>query len=89
MVPIRRYSADEKGKAPREGPDPLPPKKRLRLPYDASAGQEVTRPWQSRPPPGFPLPIYARAQDEGVHRRVAPDNDGRAAITLLTVTPRM
>ena len=82
MASIRRYSAAEKGKAPREGPDPLPPKKRLRLPHDAGAGREVARPWQSRPPPGFPLPLYARAQDDGVYRRAAPDEDGRAAIAL-------
>ena len=28
MAPIRWFSAEEKGKASREGPDPLPPKKR-------------------------------------------------------------
>src|SRR4051812_8865654 len=28
MALIRRFSAAEKGKAPRKGPDPLPPKKR-------------------------------------------------------------
>ena len=31
MAPIRRFSTAEKGKAPREEPDPLPPKKRLTL----------------------------------------------------------
>src|SRR3954468_19719559 len=31
MAPIRRFSAAEKGKAPREGSDPLPPKKRPAL----------------------------------------------------------
>ena len=84
MAPIRRFSAAEKGKAPREGPDPLPPKKRLRLPHDASMGREVTRPWQSRPPPGFPLPLYACTQDEDVRHRAAPGNGEWAAITLPT-----
>lgn len=80
MAPIRRFSAAEKGKAPREGPDPLPLKKRLCLPYDVGVGREVASPWQSRPPPGFPLPMYARAQDEDVRRLAVPSDGGQAAI---------
>ena len=68
MAPIRRFSATEKGKAPREGPDPLPPKKRLALCHRVEgAHQEVSRPWCERPPPGFPLPLYAHIEgSEGV-----------------------
>ena len=63
MAPICRFSAEEKGKAPREGPDPLPPKKRLVLcRRDEGARQEVSRPWCERPPPGFPLPLYAHLE---------------------------
>ena len=60
MALIRWFSAEEKGKAPREGPDPLPPKKRLVL-YrrDEGVQQEVSRPWCERPPPQFLLPLYA------------------------------
>ena len=68
MAPIRRFSTAEKGKAPREGPDPLPPKKRLAL-YHRGEGthQELLRPWCERPPPGFPLPLYAHIEgSEGV-----------------------
>ena len=61
MAPIHRFSAEEKGKAPREGPDPLPPKKRPILCHrDEGAWQVVSRPWYERPPPGFPLPLHAR-----------------------------
>ena len=85
MAPIRRFSAAEKGKAPREGSDPLPPKKQLHLHHEAGARREVARPWQSRPSPGFPLPLYARTQDDGVRHHAAPDEDGRAAIALLAL----
>src|SRR4051794_8476528 len=72
MAPIHRFSAEEKGKAPREGPNPLPPKKRPVL-YrrDEGALQEASRPWYERPPPGFPLPLFARVVGlggEGVER---------------------
>ena len=69
MAPIRRFSAAEKGKAPREGPDPLPPKKRLALRGRVErAHQVVSRPWCERPPPGFPLPLYAHIEgSEGVN----------------------
>src|SRR3954462_8390587 len=68
MAPIRRFSAAEKGKAPREEPDPLPPQKRLTLcRRDEGAHQVVSRPWCERPPPGFPLPLYAHIKgSEGV-----------------------
>ena len=78
MAPIRRFSTEEKGKAPREEPDPLPPKKRLALRgRDEGAHQVVSRPWCERPPPGFPLPLYAHiegsegfdAEHHGRHRR--------------------
>src|SRR3954466_10550197 len=63
MAPIRRFSTAEKGKAPREGPDPLPPKKRPALrDRDEEDRQVVLRPWYERPPPGFPLPLYAHAE---------------------------
>ena len=63
MAPIRRFSTAEKGKAPREEPDPLPPKKRLVLRGpDEGAHQVVSRPWCERAPPGFPLPLYAHIE---------------------------
>jgi hypothetical protein len=65
MAPIRRFSVVEKGKTPREEPGPLPPKKRLGRPHDTGEGQGVTWPWYERPPPGFPLPLYAHAQGSG------------------------
>src|SRR3954466_11239719 len=62
MAPIRRFSAAEKGKAPREGPDPLPPKKRTAPSGRDEEGRQVApRPWYERPPPGFLLPLYADA----------------------------
>src|SRR3954462_9764943 len=58
MAPIRQFSAAEKGKALQEGPDPLPPKKRLALhSRDEGDRQVVSRPWYKRPPPGFPLEV--------------------------------
>ena len=45
MAPIRRFSTEEKGKAPLEGPDPLPPKKRP----VSSRRDEVARPEELRP----------------------------------------
>ena len=65
MAPIRRFSAEEKGKAPRDDPGPLPPKKRSAHRRDEVAMQVVTRPWCERPPPGYPLPLYARAEGSG------------------------
>ena len=60
MAPIHRFSTAEKGKAPREEPDPLPPKKRhVHHGPDEEALQVVSRPWGKRAPPGFPLPLYA------------------------------
>ena len=75
MALIRRFSSKEKGKAPREGPNPLPSKKRL-VPgrCDEVARPEMSRPWYERPPPGFPLPLYARAEgpEEGDIERRRP-----------------
>ena len=68
MAPIRRFSTAEKGKAPREGPDPLPPKKRLAL-YgrDEEDRQVVSRPRCEWAPLGLPLPLYAHVEGlEGV-----------------------
>src|SRR3954469_21015883 len=66
MAPIRRFSAAEKGKAPQEVPDPLPPKKRPALrDQDEENRLVVPRPWYERPPPGFPLPLYAHAEGLG------------------------
>ena len=73
MAPIHRFSAEEKGKAPREGPVPLPLKKRpVPCRRDEGAWRETSRPWYERPPPGFPLPLYAQAEgpgEEGAERR--------------------
>ena len=65
MAPIRRFSAEEKGKAPRDEPGLLPPKKRSVHRRDTAVMQVVTRPWCERPPPGYPLPLYAQAEDSG------------------------
>ena len=65
MAPIRRFSTEEKGKAPRDDPGPLPPKKRSILHRDEAAMQVVSRPWCERPPLGYPLPLYARAEGSG------------------------
>src|SRR3954466_7193355 len=90
MAPIRRFSTAEKGKAPREGPDPLPPKKRPALrDRDEEDRQVVSRPWYERPPPGFPLPLYAHAEGleggdadpRGQHRR------RRRRVTKVWVVP--
>src|SRR3954465_12041298 len=60
MAPIRQFSAAEKGKAPREGPAPLPPKKRpAPCGHDEEGRQVAPRHWYERPPPGFPLPLHA------------------------------
>ena len=78
MAPIRQFSAKEKGKAPKEGPDPLPLKKRPILCHrDEGTWQEVSRPWYERPPPGFPLPLYARVVGPG--RREPSNADSVAA----------
>ena len=65
MAPIRRFSAAEKGKTPHEEQGPLLPKKRLSYPRDAGDRPVVTWPWYERPPPGYPLPLYAQAQCSG------------------------
>src|SRR3954462_5129207 len=88
MAPIRRFSAAEKGKALQEVPDPLPPKKRI-APRSRDEGdlQVVSRPWYERPPPGFPLPLFAHAEglgggdvDPGSRRR-------RRRVTKVLVVP--
>src|SRR4051812_19829452 len=53
MAPIRRFLALEKGKAPRDDPEPLPTKKRPIHRRDEAAMQVVTRPWCERTPPVF------------------------------------
>ena len=65
MAPIRRFSEAEKGKAPREEPGPLPPKKRHGRSRCAGEGPVLSRPWLARPPPGFPIPLYAGVQGAG------------------------
>src|SRR3954470_23290315 len=66
MAPIRRLSAAEKGKAPQEVHDSLPPKKRPALRGRDEENRLVApRPWYERPPPGFPLPLYAHAEGSG------------------------
>lgn len=75
MALICRFSTAEKGKAPREGPDPLPPKKRL-IPRGPNEGalQVVSRPLCERAPPGFPLPLYAHVEG---HEGADADHHGR------------
>ena len=63
MAPVRRFSTAEKGKAPREEPDPLPPKKWLApRGSDEGALQIVSRPLCEQAPPRFPLPLYAHIE---------------------------
>ena len=85
MAPIRRFSSKEKGKVPLEEPTPLPPKKRLHHRRVAEEGPLVIRPWAERPPPGFPVPLYPRAQDarqEDVTPPVAGRARSRAAVAV-------
>ena len=90
MAPIRRFSTEEKGKAPRDGPGPLPSKKRSIHRHDEAAMQVVSRPWCERPPPGYPLPSYARPEGSGgrsdKHRRPRRIR-GRHATTTRAVAP--
>ena len=96
MAPIRRFSAAEKGRAPQEGPDPLPPKKRpVPSRRDEVAKPEMTRPWYERhllgsrypctPMPG--IPEKGMASDAP---RVAGEADGlwRRAPSLPESMPR-
>ena len=90
MAPIRRFSAEEKRKAPREGPVPLPPKKWPAL-YrgDGGAWQEASRSWFEQPPPGFPLPLYTRIEgpgDVGAERHRQSRRRHRR-ITMVRVVP--
>ena len=90
MAPIRRFFAEEKGKAPRDAPEPLPPKKRSIHHRDEAAMQVVTRPWCMRPPPGYPLPLYARAEGSGGQsdeRRRPLRARGRRATAMRAVAP--
>ena len=91
MAPIRQFSAEEKGKAPREGPDPLSPKKRPApgCCY-AIAWQETSGPWYERPPPGFPLPLYARTEgpgEEDAERHHRHRRRRRRVTAVRVVTP--
>lgn len=90
MAPIRRFSAEEKGKAPRESPVPLPPKKWLVSCHgEGGAWQEVSRPWFERPPLGFPLPLYTRIEGpEGAGtERHRQRHHRRRRITAVRVVP--
>ena len=66
------------GKSPREEPGPLLPKKRLARRRDVVERPEVTRPWHERPPPGYPLPLYAQAEgsEGGGNNRRRPCHGG-------------
>ena len=92
MAPIRRFSAEEKGKAPRDDPGPLPPNKRSIYRRDEAAMQVVRRPWCERPPPGYPLPLYARAEGSGGwsdEQRRPRRVRGRCATATRAVAPRV
>lgn len=65
MAPIRKFSTEEKGKAPHDDPRPLAPKKRSIHHRDEAAMQVVLMPWCEQLPPGYPLPLYARAEGSG------------------------
>src|SRR4051812_7194350 len=90
MAPIRRFSAAEKGKTPGDEPRPLPPKKRSSHRRDMVVRPEVSRPWYEQPPPGYPLPLYARAEGSGgrgdERHRPRHGRGHRAAVTH-TVAP--
>nr|XP_020173069.1 proline-rich protein 3-like [Aegilops tauschii subsp. strangulata] len=91
MAPIRRFSVAENEKNPSEEQGPLPPKKRLSRPRDASERPEVTRPWYERPPPGFPLPLYAQAQgfgEGGIAPRQTSHGRGGQAEVARAAGPR-
>ena len=83
MAPIRRFSTEEKGKAPRDAPEPLPPKKRSIHYRDEAALQVVVRPLCERPPPGYLLPLYAPAvgsRGRSNEQRHPPRTRGRLAV---------
>jgi hypothetical protein len=88
MAPIRRFSMAEKGKAPREEPAPLPPKKRRGHFRRAGEGLVLSRPWLTRPPPGFPVPLYARVQGVGQDEVTQP-LARRGHRGLISVMPPM
>ena len=87
MEPIQRFNAVEKGKTPLDGPVPLPPKKRPVHRGDAATMQVVTRPWCERPPPGYPLPLYAQAGGSGgrgdERQRARRGHASRAAVACI------
>src|SRR3954464_8618041 len=90
MAPIRRFSAAEKGKAPQEEPDPLPPKKRLALRRrDEGAYQVASSPTGARAPLWFPLPGSADiAASAGVDAdRHRPRPPPRRWVTKVWVVP--
>ena len=71
-------------------PGPLPPKKRSIHRRDEAAMQVVTRPWCERPPPGYPLPLYARAEGLGGRsdeQRRPRYVQGRRAMATRAVAP--
>src|SRR3954465_3790723 len=89
MAPIRRFSAAEKGKAPREGPDPLPPKKRpAPRGHDEERRQVAPRHWYERPPPGFPLPLHAAdLEGDGAGPRGQRRRRSRRVTKVLVIPP--
>ena len=90
MAPIRRFSTEEKGKAHRDDPGPLPLKKRSVHRRDEATMQVVTRPWCERPPPGYPLPLYAQAEGSrgrSDERRRPHRVRGRRAMATRAVAP--
>ena len=67
-----------------------PPKKRRSHRYEMVVTPVVSRPWYERPPPGYPLPLYAHADDSGGRsdeRRRPRQGRGRRAMEAHTVAP--
>ena len=90
MAPIQRFSVEEKGKAPRDEPGPLQPKKRPVHRHDIVVRAEVMRPLCERLPPGYPLPLYAQDGGSGGRndKRRHPRRDhGRRAVATCAVAP--
>ena len=90
MAPIRRFSAEEKGKAPRYVPEPLLPKKRPVHRRGEVVMLEMTRPWCERPPHGYPLTQYAQAEGSGERddeRHRSRRSHGQRAVVTRVVAP--
>lgn len=65
MAPIQRFSTAEKGKSPLDEPELLPPKKKRSHHREIVVRPVVSQPWYEGPPPRYPLPLYAQADDSG------------------------